>query len=478
MREIVKIIQDGAASAMTLEQIIQNEISRWQSSEEYRLMTESDQYYRNKTAILKRERTVIDKTGRRVRATNLADIRLVNGFYRKLVDQKVGYLLAKRMSVQTDNKQYLELLSGYFGQAMQQLMQSVGREAIKKGIAWLHVYYDDEGRLSFKRMRSQEIIPFWRDEAHTELDAVIRVYKVEAYEGVNRSDVTKVEWWDQNGIRRYVLDGRLIPDVDAGEESSHLLLVENDGTEKPFNWKRVPFIPVKYNEEEQSLLDLIKTLVDDYDARKSDNANNLEDLPNSIYVVKDYGGTTAEEFRENINRYRVVFTEGEGGVTTVSLEINTEAYTAHQAQNRKDIYEFGRGVDTQSERIGSSPSGIALKFLYADLDMDANTIETEFQVSLEKLRWFIDVHIANATGTDYSAEKVDFIFNRDIPINETDTINNIKSSSGIISNETLVANHPFVTDVQAELERLKKEREADPDPYATPGSADSEGDEE
>lgn len=475
MREITKIIEAGAASAMTLEQIIQTEISRWQASEEYKLMQESDQYYRNKTAILKRHRTTIGKDGRKQRADNLADIRLVNGFYRKLVDQKIGYLLAKQMSVQTDNKDYQELLSDLFGQAMQRLLQNTGKEAIKKGIAWLHPYYDEEGNFSFKRMRSEEIIPFWRDDEHTELDALIRVYKVEAYEGITRRDVTKVEWWDRTGVRRYILQGNLVPDVEAGEFTGHMREIGTEGTERQINWERIPFVAFKYNEEEQPLLELIKSLVDDYDARKSDNGNNLEDLPNSVYVVKNYGGTEAGEFRENISKYRVVFTEGEGGVDTISLELNTEAYTAHMDRNRKDIYEFGRGVDTQADKIGSSPSGVALKFLYADLDMDANIIETEFQAALDQLRWFIDVHITNSTGTDYSAEQVNYIFNRDIPINETDTINNIKNSVGVISDETLVAQHPWVTDKQAELNRIMEQKQKAMKEYGGMPSDDNGG---
>src|SRR5690606_10254010 len=103
--------------------------------------------------------------------------------------------------------------------------------------------------------------------------------------------------------------------------------------------------------------------------------------------------------------------------------------------------ELGRGVDTQSERFGGDKSGIALRFLYADLDMDANIIETEFQAALEQLKWFIDKDITNRTGKDYSREDVEFIFNRDIIINESEVIENASKSVGQISDETIIANH-------------------------------------
>lgn len=126
-------------------------------------------------------------------------------------------------------------------------------------------------------------------------------------------------------------------------------------------------------------------------------------------------------------------------------------------QARKDIYEFGRGVDTQMANFGSAPSGVALRFLYSDLDLDASLMETEFQASLEQLRWFIDTHLYNTTKTDYSAERVEFVFNRDMPIDEESIIRSIKDSTGILSDETLIAQHPWVRDVLAELERREKE---------------------
>jgi Phage portal protein, SPP1 Gp6-like len=60
---------------------------------------------------------------------------------------------------------------------------------------------------------------------------------------------------------------------------------------------------------------------------------------------------------------------------------------------------------------------------------------------------------------DFSNEQVDFIFNRDIMINEAQVIQDIRNSVGILSEETLIANHPYVTDVKAELDRKASERD-------------------
>jgi len=469
MQLITSIIEAGAKSAMSLEQIIKTEIDEWLTSSERKWMLTGQRYYGADHDILNRKRTAIGEGGELIEVDNLANNKLVHAFVRKLVDQKVGYLFGKPLSIKAENTTYQDLLNDTFNKSFLRLLKNLGKEAINKGKAWLHVYYDENGQLSFKKIPSEEIVPLWRDAAHTELDAVIRVYEIEAYEGTEKKIITKVEFWDINGVQRYELnEGGLITDVEAGEVGSHFTVVQ-DGKEQGFNWERVPFVCFKYNDEELPLVRVIKSLVDDYDLKTSDQANNLEDLPNSIYVIRNYDGQDLGEFRRNLSVYRAVKVTDEGGVDTISLEINVDAFRTHIEQLRKDIYEFGRGVDTQSEKFGNSPSGIALKFLYADLDMDANIIETEFQASLEQLLWFVNQHIANTTGQDFSSEAVEFIFNRDILINETDAIANIRNSVGLLSDETLIAQHPWVTDVQEELDRIRKQREVDMAQFQTYG---------
>ena len=60
-------------------------------------------------------------------------------------------------------------------------------------------------------------------------------------------------------------------------------------------------------------------------------------------------------------------------------------------------------------------------------------------------------------GFDWRA--IDIVFTRNIPSNDTDIANMVNTLKDIVSEETLLAQIPFVEDVQNELEKLKKERE-------------------
>ena len=96
--------------------------------------------------------------------------------------------------------------------------------------------------------------------------------------------------------------------------------------------------------------------------------------------------------------------------------------------------------------------------MYSDIDLDANGMETEYQASFEDLLWFVNMHFANHGMGDFEGEQVNIIFNRDMMINESEIIANCQQSVGILSDETIIANHPWINDVESELNRLEHQK--------------------
>ncbi len=103
-------------------------------------------------------------------------------------------------------------------------------------------------------------------------------------------------------------------------------------------------------------------------------------------------------------------------------------------------------------------AGVALRFQYADLDMDCSEMAQQFRYSMRELQWFIneDLKSNNKTIND---EGSDFIFNTDVIINETETINNLAITKDIISQKTLLQNHPWVKNVDEEIKDIKTDKE-------------------
>lgn len=100
-----------------------------------------------------------------------------------------------------------------------------------------------------------------------------------------------------------------------------------------------------------------------------------------------------------------------------------------------------------------------IQSMYSDIDIDANDTETEYQAAFEEILWFVNAHLANMGKGDYEGEDVTIIFNRDILMNESEVIDNCQKSVGILSDETIIGQHPWVDDPKAEMERLEKQKQ-------------------
>lgn len=474
------------------EDFIYAEWFNFKNSQEREWMLIGDRYFRNDNDINERKRLLLNGMGILEEDERLSNVKLAHPFVKKLVNQKVNYLLSNPFTIVScnDNKAFEDELNKYFDKTLRKQIKNRGKEAINKGISWLQLYYDENGKLCYKSIPSEEIKAFWHNNEHTILDAIIRSYNIEEYDAEGKSNTVIIyEYYTEEGIWKYKQgkDGLVLYeeyDVETGEKvpnpQSYIKAKANSNTnaddesasegeqvnaqkEIEINWGRIPFVCFKYNEEELPLVKFVKSMVDNYDSNTSDLANELADVPSNIKIFKNYSGTDLREATENIRQFRAVMVDGDGGLEQLETTIDAAAHDAHLNRLRKDIFDMGNGVDTQSTDLGNA-SGQALKFRYLDLSLDMNDMANEFENALNDLLWFIKADIYLKTGVDYADEEVDITFNTDIVVNEAETIENIKNSVGIISEKTLVANHPYVKDAEAEIEQIafekQKEQEA------------------
>lgn len=451
-KRISLLLERAAQTRMTLPQIIAAEITEFEASPARRQMIEGELYYRNRSSVQKKTNPY------RLRSNT----KIEHSVFRKLVDQKTNYLLSRPFSIRSENSQYADFLNELFDVELRQVVKSWGKEAIKKGIAWVQVFFDDEGRFRLKRLPSEQVIPEWADEEHTRLDCLIRYYPQTVYEGANRRIVLRAEYWDKDGVQYFVStgDGRYVPDVERGVSDAHFT-----AGGKARTYQAPPFVWIKYTEEELGLLWFIKDLIDDINWQTSITADVLRDIANFIFVLKGYGDEPLDEFLANLRRTLTIAVDADGGVDKLSADLNIDAVAQLLDRHRRDLYDYARSVDTQDPNLGDA-SGQALKFRYADLDMDVNDLEQEFRLAFGRLRKFWDEWV-ELSGRLPGAHEAEFevVFDRDIIVNEAEAVDMCQKSAGLISEHTMLANHPWVTDPDDEERRLKKERE-EQDDYA------------
>lgn len=472
---VSKQIADESSEGKTQRDFLQSIITEYQDSESYKFMETAQRYYENDSDIKEKKRMVIGKTIENQAVLKeskvLTNNKLNHNFMKKLTRQKIAYMLGKAFTltaVKADDeeaKEFFRVMDDYLHFSFYKFIKNVARDSIVKGIGWVQVYYNEEGFIKFRRCEPEEIIPLWKDSDHTELDAVVRCYTVEKYEGANKKKIKFVEYWTQKEVWYYKYDdnGNLVLNPEyAQNPGPHFFVKPEDNTEENepvgVTWMRVPFVPFKYDPDEQSLLTRIKTLVDDYDRKTSSIADSIDDFPNSVTVVKNYDGASKEEFVQNKNEYRTIFVQGDGDARSLETKLNISDLDKHLERLRQDIYEFGQGVNTADKDIRDT-SGVALRFIYADLDLDCTDWGSEVKWSLMQLISFIQQDIVSKGGKDYSNTKYDIIFNTDVIINESETVLNCMNSVGIISGKTIAANHPWTLDEEKEMEDLRNEQE-------------------
>ena len=447
---INRIIKNGADSRVSDKRIIELEIEKFKNSRKRREMLNGEGYFAGRHDILSRKRTVIGEDGSLTDIDNLPNNKIIDNQYKKMVTQKVNYLFSQPVIFRTE-AELSALIKKTFDKKFMRLIKSLAKNSLNEGISWLFVYYDVNGKLSFKRFSGHEIIAGWKDSEHTLLDYAIRLYEVTVYEGEEEKIVERVEVYDDSGVGYFELsEGELIPIPPYREAYFNL-------SDKSFNWTKIPLIPIKFNSDEIPLIRNIKSLQDGLNLILSNFQNGMEeDVRNTILVLMNYDGEDLGQFRKNLATYGAVKVKSidgtAGDLKTLQISVNSENYKAIISLFKKAIIENAMGFDAKDDRLSGSPNQLNIRSMYSDVDIEANDMETEWQVFFEELLWFLKSHYYNVGTGDFIDTEVEVIFNRDILINETEAIENCVKSENILSHESIVANHPWVNDLEKELE--------------------------
>lgn len=438
-------------------------INEFLNSDKRENMLIGAKYYEVENEIVDRK-IMKNVNGRNVEETYKANNKLAHAKYKGLVDEKVSYLLTRDITLKCEDKSHIEKTKDCLGKQFQYHLSLLGYEASNKGIGWLQPYINPNGEFCTLVIPSEQCIPVWTDSTHTELQTMIRAYPTTIWELNQRKTITNVEIWVADSVNYYRLDGSnlLISDAErnmdvAGRPVAHYK--KGDGWR---TWGKVPFVPFKNNHLEMPDIKFVKTLIDAYDLSRSEAANYVEEVKNLIFVLKGYGGADINDFMSKLNEYRAILIDDpkDGGVDTLTPNMDITALREHYEQLKRDITEDGQSINKDLDKFGSSPSGIALKFMYAGLDLKVNAMETQFKFGFDSLLYFVNMYLNENGMASAACPDIDIVFNRDMQINESEKIENCSKSQGTISEETILANHPWVKDVEAELKAVEDKQQA------------------
>lgn len=368
--------------------------------------------------------------------------KIANPYASYITDTLTGYFVGEPITYNSNDKTLLQDLSMIFeyNDEADENME-LAKNASIFGVAYEMLYFSEEDKMiRFKPLSPKEVIPIFDKSVESNLLAVIRYY--DDYNVVEDKTYTIIEVIDAVGVSRY----------QSSKGSNTLTLLEN----YPHYFGMVPVAIYKNNEEERGDFEPVISLIDAYDTMESDSVNDFAYFVDCYLAL--YGFTAEAEDVQKMKENRILLMDE--GTSAEWLVKNSNDTTIENMKNRldADIHKFAKCPNLADKEFASNASGIAIKFKTLGTENLVAIKERKFKRGLQqRLELMSMISSVLREGFDWRA--IDIVFTRNLPSNDVDIANMVNSLRDIVSDETLLAQIPFVDDVQAEIERVDKQKE-------------------
>lgn len=241
--------------------------------------------------------------------------------------------------------------------------------------------------------------------------------------------------------------------------------------EEPHYFGLVPVVEYKNNEQEVGDFETVIPLIDAYDKLESDSLNDFEYFTDAYLVLSGVSADSDDikQMKEN----RVLLLDEDSSASWLIKNGNDTNIQNIKDRVQTDIHKFAKVPDLSDESFSGNTSGIAIKYKLYGTETIISTKERKFQKGLQR-RIELLFNILALKGMNYDWRSIDINFTRNLPSNINEVADIVQKLAGTVSRETLLAQIPCVTNITAEIERIKEENERNPFYNLQIETADSE----
>jgi SPP1 family phage portal protein len=311
------------------------------------------------------------------------------------------------------------------------------RNALICGVAYQLIYINEKGEKKFRNLESANSFPVYSSDLDEELLYFVTYTPI--------IDWTKDDWntrfsvsvYDNENIYHYECDSSFNSFVVCEPEQHYL--------------SEVPIAVFELNSNCRSIFEPIISLQDAYNSLLSAEIDDFEGFVDAYLILTNV--LASEEELAEMKRTKTLLLDGDS-----KAEYLTKSISDTQIQNmlenlNSSIHTVSNSPDFSSEEFNSGvSSGIALQFKLVGFNNIASNIEAQFRKALQKR-----IHLLNNVFglLDTQQYVVCVTFNHNLPVVLSDTVTLVNSLRGLVSDRTLLAQLPFVQDVDAEIEATK-----------------------
>lgn len=363
------------------------------------------------------------------------DNRLVANFGKYIVDTFNGYFTGIPVKVSHEKENVNEAINYFWRHNdMDDTFSELSKLTSIYGVSYLYVWQDEESNTRVTYNSPFDMFVVYDDTVARNIKYGVR-YK-----------------YDEDNI----LTGTLFT-------QSEVITFSNDayGDTEPHYYPIVPIIEFVENDEQQSLIRPVESLINAYNKALSEKSNDVEYFSDAY--MKILGAELDTETIQNIRDNRIINMDGDDAQKIVVEFMNKPDgdVTQENLLNRIEslIYHLAMVANINDESFGNA-SGVSLEFKLQPMKNLSGMKERKFTKGLNNLFKCFTALPTNIPASDKDSwVEVEYRFIRNIPRNVNDEAQTARDLEGIISKELQLSTLSIVDDVQTEIERIDAERE-------------------
>lgn len=412
---------------------------------ERRRFNKAQRYYEVKNDIYSRKMSDLKENNK-----------IAHGFARYITNMATAYFIGKPIRYSVDDEAYQEALDDVLNKNyINMLNYEVSKEASKKGIGFLLLYVNEEGKLKIKKCSAEEIIPVFSTSLGEYLECAVRLSEEYDIDGKFLKESADV--YDKERIYHYERTNRA-SDFEFISDEMHLL-------------SDVPVIVIKNNEEMIGDYETQYSIINGYDKGQSNTGNDVDYFADSYLAIVGAGGglesigSEAEDedgkrAAKNLKENKLLFLDDGGQAFFIEKNPNDTATENYKNRLFKDLFFLSQVPALTDENFSGNLTGVAIRYKLTGLEELAIMKENNFQAAQHKMLKLITDYINTIQNKDYDPEQVTQKYTRNFIDNDSETISNATQLENVVSKETQLNMLPqnIVDNAQEELDRITAER--------------------
>lgn len=382
----------------------------------------------------------------------------VTNFMKNIVDSYCGYLASPGYISYSSEEDIEEIMNILRYNDYQTEDASFLLDALIYGVAAELMFIDNTGQVRFRLIDPKNCFAIYDNSLTGDLIYFVRIYQVNSWD---ESNTYNVDVYSDYDIKHYTMEGYNGALKFVGEE--------------PHYYSQCP-ANVFYLPDEKSIFDCVMGLQDS--ANEVLNAE-IDDINTFADAYLVFNGIDVEnDDIQQANELKAFILPENATVSYLTKTTNDTQNENILKRIQDSIYRIAACPDFSSESfVGGVSSGIAIRYRLTGMETRAAKIAAEMKKALQR-RVEIITGIASLKMGEEVFRDIQIDFKRNIPEDITNIINVVNSLKGSVSDQTLLAQVPFINDVNAELEALQAQKQANLEMYSFGAFASEENSEE